>query len=127
MLGASQVDELNKARKITYEGNTSLENVTDGAFAGYKNLDLTGIKKATLLTFVLDPGQNPGGEIEVRLDKPDGKLLGKVTASDKRGLSKLVTALEQETGFHDLYVVFKNPLAGDKSMFYFGGIQLQNK
>jgi cytochrome c len=127
MLGANQVDELNLARKVTYQGNTSLENVVDGAFAGYKKLDLTGVKKATLLTFVLDPEQNPGGEIEIRLDKPDGKLLGKVTASNKKGLSSLVTGLDGESGFHDLYIVFKNPQAGDRSMFYFGGIQLQNK
>jgi cytochrome c len=127
MLGASQADELNVVRKITYQGNTSLENVRDGAFAGYKKLDLTGVKRATLLTFVLDPAQNPGGEIEIRLDKPDGKLLGKVTAPAKQGRSTLVTGLEGESGFHDLYVVFKNPQAGEKSMFYFGGIRLQNK
>ncbi|HEX6891900.1 MAG TPA: carbohydrate-binding protein, partial [Chryseolinea sp.] len=127
MLGASQVDELNLARKVTYQGNTSLENVKNGAFAGYKKLDLTGVKKATLLTFVLDPEQNPGGDIEIRLDKPDGKLLGKVTASNQKGLSTLVTGLDGESGVHDLYVVFKNPQAGDKSMFYFGGIRLQNK
>jgi cytochrome c len=127
LLGANQVDELNVARKVTYQGNTSLENVQNGAFAGYKKLDLTGVKKATLLTFVLDPAQNPAGEIEVRLDKPDGKLLGTVTAPTKQGLSKSVTVLEGESGVHDLYVVFKNPNAGDKSMFYFGGIQLHNK
>jgi hypothetical protein len=75
----------------------------------------------------LDPAQHPGGEIEIRLDKPDGKILGKVTAPNKQGLSTLVTGLDGESGFHDLYVVFKNPEAGDKSMFYFGGIRLQNK
>lgn len=127
LLGANQVDELNQARKITWQGNTSLENIRDGAFAGYKKIDLTGVKKATLLTFVNDPAQNPGGKIEVRLDKPDGKLLGEVTASNKNGLSSLTTGLSGESGFHDLYVVFKNPQAGEKSMFYFGGIRLQNK
>ena len=70
------------ARKVTYQGSTSLENVINGAFAGYKKLDLTGVKKATLHAFVLDPAQNPGGEIEIRLDKPDGKLLGKVNGAE---------------------------------------------
>lgn len=126
MLNATQVDELNIARKINYEGKWSLENVRDGAYAVYKRLDLSGIKKATLVTFILDPTQNPGGEIEVRLDKPDGKLIGKVTTT-KRGLAMLPTNLENETGYHDLYIVFKNPQAIDKSMFYFGGIRLENK
>ena len=127
MLDASQVTELNLARKVNNGGRWALDNVIDGAYAGYKNLDLTGVTKATLNAFVLDPEQNPGGEIEIRLDKPDGKILGTVKANAVKGPLKLTTSIGKETGYHDLYVVFRNPKARDKSMFYFGGIRLQNK
>lgn len=125
-LSVNSADELNIARKLNYQGNWSLENVRDGAFAMYRQLDLTGVKKATMTTFVMDPATNPGGEIEVHIDKPDGQLLGKGRAT-KPGLSTVSTSLQEVTGLHDLYIVFRNPGAGDKSMFYFGGIRLENK
>ena len=126
MLNANQVSELHLARKVNNQGRWALENVVNGAYAVYKNLDLTGVKKATLIAFVVDISENPGGEIEVRLDKQDGKLLGKTNVSSP-GLSRLPTKIENETGYHDLYILFKNPQAIDKSMFYFGGIRLENK
>lgn len=125
MLNANQVDELNVARKVNNQGRWVLENVRNGAYAVYKNLDMTGVKKATLMVFIRDGNQDPGGDIEVHMDKPDGKLLGKVTVS-KPGLSALPTKLDGESGYHDIYIVFKNPKAIDNSMFYFGGIRLEN-
>jgi cytochrome c len=125
-MSVNSADELQIARKLNYQGNWALENVRNGATAMYKGIDLTGVKKATLMTYSVDMTSNPGGEIEVHIDKPDGKLLGKVT-SGKQGLSMLPTALAPETGKHDLYIVFKNAGAGDKSLFYFSGIKLENK
>lgn len=125
-LSVNSADELNIARKLNYEGTWSLENIRNGAFVMYKQLDLTGIKKATMTTFILDPAANPGGEIELHIDKPDGQLLGKVAAT-KRGPSTVSTPLQNVTGKHDLYIVFRNADAGDKSMFYFGGVRLENK
>ncbi|MBA4054342.1 MAG: hypothetical protein C0490_06495, partial [Marivirga sp.] len=116
----------NIARKVNNQGRWALENVRNGSYAVYKNLDLTGVKKATMTAFIRDLSQNPGGDIEIHLDKPDGKVLGKVTVS-KPGLSTLPTKLEMETGYHDLYIVFKNPKATEISMFFFGGIRLENK
>ncbi len=126
LLNANQADELHIARKVNNQGRWALENVRNGSHAVYKNLDLTDVKKATLTAFIRDVAMNPGGDIEVRLDKPDGKLLGKVTAS-KAGLSTLPVRLEAENGFHDLYIVFRNADAGDNSLLYFGGIRLENK
>ncbi len=126
MLTADQVDELHIARKLNSDGRWALENVRNGAHAVFKNLDLTGMKSAKLTTFILDPAQNPGGEIEIRIDKPDGKLLGKVQSSAP-GLATVTTKLENETGHHDLYLVFKNAQVNDRSLFYFGAILLQNK
>lgn len=126
MMSVNSADELQIARKVNYQGNWALENVRNGATAMYKAIDLTGVKKATLMTYSVDMATNPGGEIEVHIDKPDGKLLGKVK-SGKQGLSVLPTALTPETGKHDLYLVFKNAEAGDKSLFYFSGVKIENK
>jgi cytochrome c len=123
MLSANHADELNVARKINNQGRWALENVRNGSYAVYKNLDLSGVKKATLMAFIREG--NSGGDIEVHLDSPDGKLVGKVTAS-KPGLSALPTKMQTETGYHDIYIVFKNPQAIENSMFYFGGIRLEN-
>jgi cytochrome c len=123
---ANEVDVLRIARKNNWQGQHSLQNLLDGAFALYKNIDLTGVKKATIIGYI-DPRENlGGGTAEIRIDKPDGPLLGtvKVTAS---GGSAVATPLSATTGHHDLYIVFKNPAMKDKSMFTFGGIRLQNK
>jgi cytochrome c len=126
MLSANSAEDLRIARKVNYQGQWALENVQNGAVAVFKNLDLTGVKKATFMTYINDPAANPGGEIEIHLDKEDGLLLGKAKAS-KAGLSGVATAFESTAGIHDVYIVFKNPQAGEKSMFHFGGVKLENK
>ena len=75
----------------------------------------------------IDPKENLGGGIaEIRVDKPDGPLLGttKIVAS---GASSVTTAIQPTTGHHDLYIVFKNSEIRDKPMFNFGGIRLENR
>ncbi len=124
MLKADQATDLHLVRVLNWGGNIALENVRHTAHASFKNIDLSGVKKAKLLPFLGD--DQPGGEIEIHLDKPDGKLLGKGRASGK-GLQAITTNLEPSTGYHDLYIVFKNEGAGNKTLFYFGGIELLNK
>lgn len=126
VLSANAVSELSVARKINYQGQWGLENLRDGAYAVYKELDMSGIKKATVTTYIVDKSTNPGGEIEIRLDKPDGKLIGKV-ASNRQGITSVSTNLSAETGTHDLYLVFRSPDAKEKSMFYFSTLKLDNK
>jgi cytochrome c len=124
-LRANEAEDLRIARKANWQGNHSLQNLLDGAHAVYKNIDLTGVKKATIISY-LNPNDNPGGTVEIRLDKPDGQLLGQgsITAP---AVSRVTTSITPVTGHHDLYVVFKNSAVRDKSMFNFGGIQLGNK
>jgi cytochrome c len=125
MLGADQASELNTARVVRWEGKAGLENVKHNSWAAYKNLDLTGIRKATVIGFIM-PDQNVGGEVEIHLDKPDGTLLGKVKVN-AAGISKTATKVEPTEGVHDLYFVFKNAQARDKNLFYFSGAQMENK
>ena len=124
-LRANEAENLRIARHATWQGTHSLQNLMNGALAVYKNIDLTGVKKATIIAYI-NPKDNPGGTVEIRLDKPDGELLGQgsVTAP---AMSRVTAALKPVTGHHDLYIVFKNSEVKDKSMFNFGGLQLGNK
>lgn len=125
MLGANDVSDVRIARKATWQGNHSLQNVLNNAWAVYKNIDLTGIQKAAIIAHI-NPNDNPGGTVELRLDKVDGPLLGsaKISAS---GISTVTTKFAPTTGHHDLYVVFRNEDVKDKSMFNFAGVRLENK
>jgi cytochrome c len=125
-LRPNEVDVVHIARKANWQGQHSLQNILDGAQAAYKNVDLTGVKKATVMAYI-DPKDNRGGGIaEIRADKSDGPLLGtaKIVAS---GPSFVTTAIKPTTGHHDLYIVFKNSEIRDKPMFNFGGIRLENR
>jgi cytochrome c len=124
VLGADQMTDLSIASKVKSDQGTALQNVLNNAHGAFKDIDLTGVKKATLLTFIM-AGQNTGGDIEIHLDKPDGQLLGKATVTAP-AMAKTPVKLAPVSGTHDLYIVFKNP-KGDKPMFYFGGVALDNK
>jgi cytochrome c len=125
MLKADHASELKVARVVRFNGNAGLENVKNGSWAAYKNIDLSGVKKASISGFIM-ADQNVGGEVQVRLDKPDGKLLGKVMVT-KPGVSSTPVKLEAADGIHDLYFVFINPKSGDSNLFFFGGAKLENK
>lgn len=123
-LKADHANELNVARVMYYQGNASLDNVKNNSWAAFKQIDLTGVKKATVMGFIMQ-GQTAGGEVELHLDKPDGQLIGKISLTAP-GMASGSTALPKTDGLRDLYLVFKNPQAGDKNLFYFGGIKLEN-
>jgi cytochrome c len=123
-LKANEATDLHIVRVLNFGDNIALENVKHTAHAKFAELDLTGVKKAKLLPYLGD--DQVGGEVEIHLDKPDGKLLGKAKVAGK-GLVPQTISLETSAGYHDLYLVFKNEGAGNKSLFYFGGIELLNK
>src|SRR5688500_7572216 len=54
---ANEVDALRLARKNNWQGQHSLQNLLDGAHAVYKNIDLTAVKKATLIAYI-EPKEN---------------------------------------------------------------------
>jgi cytochrome c len=123
-LAADQANELRGPRVVRQGRTAGLENVRNNGWAAFKNIDLTGVKGVEITGFIND--QTVGGEAELHLDKPDGKLLGKVKLTTA-GRSSAKTKLAPADGMHDLYVVFKNEQAGDKNLFYFGSAKLLNK
>jgi cytochrome c len=124
VLSPAHASELNTVRVMNARGRTALENVKHNAYAVYKQVDLTGIKSAKAIAYIQPEGQT-GGEVEIRLGGPEGRVWGSATLTGKEMVSSPMK-LTSETGFHDLYIIFKNPDAGDKNLYYFGGVQLMN-
>ncbi|HYC85466.1 MAG TPA: ThuA domain-containing protein [Chryseosolibacter sp.] len=124
-LKADAATELNGVRLIRYQGNVGLENVRHNTSAAFRDLDLTGVKKISITTFNR-PEENVGGAIEVRLDSREGKLLGTIKANKPQMGSSTINVSGLD-GTHHLYLVFTNPAAGDKTLFYFVNMKLSNR
>ncbi|MFT5165839.1 MAG: cytochrome c [Saprospiraceae bacterium] len=106
------------------------------AYLGFSALDLTGIQNIDVFVQVSARYEAHGGIVEIRLDSPDGKLIGQsekaiqkkdvrgawgnnkaatpeeIIARRRRGAQAMTVKLEPINGVHDLYFVFKNPEAG---------------
>src|SRR5690606_7520634 len=94
-----------------------------GTYAAFEDLDLTGVSAVAFAA--LAPIQylnSAGGTIEVRLDAPDGPLVGRtepLRPDTMMGMpSRLQAPLDPTTGRHDVYFVFRNDEAPpDRNLF----------
>jgi cytochrome c len=92
--------------------------VKHNATASFERIDLTAVK--SVYANVIIGATQQSGEIELRLDKPNGELIGTIKPNS--------TAKIRETkGVHTLYLVFKNERAGDKDLFSFTELRLRNQ
>jgi cytochrome c len=124
-LRPDHASELRGARVRNGNGQVALENVKHGGYAAFRQIDLTGIRNATVSGFIRGEDQ-VGGKVELRLDSPDGKLWGSAELKGQ-GLQEESIRLTAETGMRDLYVIFSNSEAGDKTLYYFGGVRFRNR
>ena len=88
------------------EGGSDVAYIENGDYIGFKDIDLTDV---STLDFRI--GSN-GAEaaLEVRLDAPDGKLIGKMDVKSTGGWQTWSTqscSIEAVSGKHDVYFVFK--------------------
>lgn len=85
----------------TQKGADGMEvcDINNGDWISVRNVDFgDGAENVEISASVVN-----GGDVEIRLDKPDGTLAGKVNIADN-----IVSAtLDKITGIHDLYFVFK--------------------
>jgi cytochrome c len=86
---------------------------TDKCYAGYNDIDLTGIGSVSLTAIASDE-RTAGGKIELRLDSPTGTLVGEVEVTKAMKPLKITTAGQK--GVHNLYLVFSNPDAKGKAL-----------
>ncbi|MEP7000914.1 MAG: c-type cytochrome, partial [bacterium] len=89
-----------------------------GAYVGFKALDLTGITEVVFSASAPVQYLNSvGGKVEVRLGTPTGALLGETAAIEPAAMmgapTMLRASLQPTAGVHDIYFVFRNPLAKD--------------
>lgn len=92
--------------------------VKDNTTASFERIDLTAVK--SVYASVIMSATHMSGEIELRLDKPDGELIG--TAKPNSSVR-----IRETNGVHTLYLVFKNERAGDKDLFSFTELRLSNR
>lgn len=124
-LRPDHASEFRDARVINANGQVALENVRHNGYAAFKQIDLTGIRSATVSGFIRGTDQ-VGGKVELRLDSPDGEVWGSAELKGQ-GLREETIRLTTETGMRDLYVIFLNSEAGDKTLYYFGGVRFRNR
>ena len=87
------------------EGGIDVAYIENGEYVGYKDIDLTGAKK---IDFRI--GSNGAKAVlEVRIDNPDGKLIGKMDIQSTGGWQTWNTqtcTIEETSGRHDVYFIF---------------------
>lgn len=114
------------ARILRYQGRVGLDNVVHNSSATFSGLDVTGVRKITVATFMR--GEQTGGSIEVRLGGRDGTLLGRADVRPAQGVATATIAFSRALeGIQTLHLTFVNPSAGDKQLFYFVNLRLENK
>jgi len=91
----------------------SLNMDANGSYLAYKDIDLTGLSAFDIK--IMGNPRNPtaGAIVEIRLDRPDGPIIGKsdYIATTARGPIKTKINLAETTGKHTVYFVFLNEKA----------------
>jgi cytochrome c len=82
----------------------------------FDDLDFTGIGGVKIGAFS-QKGQTSGGNVELRLDSPDGQLMGQVTIPEMSLAPQTITFSDKINDRRKLYLVFKNPDAEGKPLF----------
>ncbi|HZI52821.1 MAG TPA: PQQ-dependent sugar dehydrogenase, partial [Chitinophagaceae bacterium] len=114
-------DEVNK---MSFNNTKFVIPSKSGSYIGLKNIDLTSITHVDINAAAPKQQLNAeGGIIELRLDAPNGKLLGKTEfIGDKPGGgfsfggSAVPLKIAPAEGVHDIYLVFQNPNAKPGSL-----------
>ena len=87
------------------EGGSDVGYIENGDYIGFKDIDLTGADKIDFR--VASNGSD--AVLEVRLDSPDGKLIGSTEITNTGGWQEWITKtcnIEATSGKHDVYLVF---------------------
>ena len=114
---AHSFDLSKNVQKMTFDGRKLALPAGSGAYIGFKDIDLTGIKQVQLMASAPKQYNFSGGAIEMRLDKPDGTLAAspvQVLPGEISTTSLPIVNLVLQPGvhgLHDVYFVVKNDTA----------------
>jgi cytochrome c len=104
---------------------TVVTDLVDGRYVAFSRIDMTGVK--TLRLGFLNPAELlPGSMVELRINAPNGELLGSVGLS--AGMKKdPVLSLKPAAGLKEVYLVFKNDKAPGQAIGRLDWITFGNK
>lgn len=106
------------------DGNVVVSNIKNGSWLKYKDIDLTNVRQ--LMAFVeLREGNLAGGKIEVRLENPQGELIGSAEVAGEGNYKVVNIPLKATKGKQALYLSFSNSEAGDESLMFLDWIEFQ--
>ena len=97
-----QAEMYQRMHKLRTQGGNGIQNIEKGAWAKYSNINF-GSSSPKKAVFEASLGAN--GIIELRLDSPEGELVGKLDAAGKGACE-----VKPVSGVHNIYLVFP---AGD--------------
>src|SRR5690606_33048884 len=119
---ATSMDGINKFRI----GTTAVDlmiGTKDGAYIGFDPIDLTGVDRVTFdARAPIARLGSVGGKVEVRIDSPDGKIIGETPMitpdnGNSREPRKVVAPIQPVEGEHAVYFVYRNENANEKPLF----------
>ncbi len=130
-LGAHDFDRYDEMTKMSFGGRALVIAAKSNCYAMLQQTDLTGLTAMEVNAAAPKPSLNAaGGDIEIHLDSPTGKLIGSVTVplAEKMDMAFPVVTipLAPTAGVHDIYMVFKNPKADGKSLMVVTGAMFKN-
>jgi cytochrome c len=93
-----------------------------GSYAKFRQLDLSNISEVVFSISAPAQYGSVGGKVEVRIDAPEGALLGETEAIAPQTVANAPpiqarAALKPTTGMHDVYFVFRNEQAKQAMLF----------
>jgi cytochrome c len=128
-------DVYEDVRKVSNGGMNLAIPAKSGAYMALKQIDLNSIAELQFLAIAPKPQLNAaGGKIEVRLDNPNGKLLGESNFLEPNeklefnpSLLRVPVTLPDnwDNKLHDVYVVFVNPKSGESSLMVVMGAEVK--
>ncbi|WP_420153890.1 PQQ-dependent sugar dehydrogenase, partial [Siphonobacter sp.] len=97
-----------------------IRKIYDQTYVAFHHLDLVGIRQIKFR--FLSYGE--GGQVEIRQDGVSGPVIGRVTlpagkANVVNGWKEVQTPIQPAKGFHDLYLVFRNPESAPKQELFY--------
>ncbi len=90
--------------------------VADKGYIAFNQIDLTSINSFAVNAIASDD-RTVGGKIEVRLDSPNGQLIGSGEVSKSTNSPLKIAVNTANVGTHNLYFVFTNPDTKGKALF----------
>ncbi len=108
-------------------GRARVADIEPGSWIAYRPINLHNV---TRLVLGASSG-GTGGTVEVRLDAPDGELIGSAKVGNTGGWSNVEPVgvdIEDPGGTHELFLVFTNPdwQQGDPDLFSIDWLEFRN-